>query len=610
MTYPTSLESVPAGRTRCAFVGDESLVAQCAEIARAAGLDVVVIATQNDQVRDYAETQGIPVVDSGGDLATTLGAHRFDVLLSVANLRVLPDAVLDLAQIAVNFHDGPLPEYGGLNVTSWAILGGETEHAVTWHEMTSDVDAGDIIAVERFPILPDDTAFALNARCYEAALRSFPRVVDALTTTPIPKTPQPAGPRRMYGRYQRPAVLFDPATPAEATERTVRALAVGHRLRNTLGVVRLVLGDDVYVLERVRVLDATPGATPGQIVSIDEDGVRIATGAGDVLLVEITAPNGAPTCVREAFTGRGLGVGDHVPSPDAALAAELEELDRALARNEAFWLDRLAVSEPSEPPRFPSARGDSSWSTVTVSQPTAVDADTAIAAVTGWLARLSVGGRAVVAYADDDTRDLTQRLGPLVHEPFAVVDVTPDTTFSELRQHVAEERANVARRGPFLRDLVGRDPSTRERTCAPSIRVELAPAEGGTTAEPAGSSVVLRFVVEPDGRVTMHHRLDVIDEPNAERFAQQIATLLAAGVASPDTPVARLPLIGAAERAALDALNDTRLEHDRTATIDGLFRAQVARTPDAPALSFGSRKLTYAQLAEATDRLASRLREA
>ena len=59
---------------------------------------------------------------------------------------MLPDAVLGQVDTAINFHDGPLPGYAGLNVTTWALLAGEREHAVTWHLMTADVDAGEIVA--------------------------------------------------------------------------------------------------------------------------------------------------------------------------------------------------------------------------------------------------------------------------------------------------------------------------------------------------------------------------------------------------------------------------------------------------------------------------------
>jgi natural product biosynthesis luciferase-like monooxygenase protein len=609
VTDSTLPHSGTAPPPRCAFIGDESLAAQCADIARQSGLEVTVIATQNGQVRDYAEENGIAVLDSGGDLATTLAGHRFDVLLSVANLRVLPEAVLAQAATCINFHDGPLPGYGGLNATTWAILGGETEHEITWHVMTADVDGGEIITTESFPILPDDTAFSLNARAYEAALRSFPRVAEQLAAGALRTAPQRSGTRRMFGKFQRPASVFDARTPAAATERTVRALALGHRYRNTLGVVRLVLGDtafgdDVYVIEAVRVLDATPGVAPGHIVSVDDEGVRVATSDGDLLLVELTTPEGAPTDVRHAVTSRGLGAGSTLPAPVDTMVAELEEVDGRLARSETFWLDRLASIEPSDLPRLTASR-TAQWASTPVAVPVATGADTVFAAIAGWLARLAGTGRAAFGYDDDTTRASGRRLAPLVHRPVAAIDVPDDMTFAQLCERAAAERATLATRGPFLRDLAGRDIRTREHLPVTPIVVDV--GEGGSP----GPDTVARFEIAADGsRATLHHHGDAIDSRNAARLADQIATFLAAGVADPSSPVRDLPLLGVTERAAIDAINDTALDYDRDATVDALFRSQAARTPHAPALSFGSRTLTYAELAAATDRMATTLRQA
>ena len=172
--------SAETGAVRCALVGDQPLVEQCADVAVAHGLEVVLISTTNAVVRDYAIEQGIAVVGPGGELAAGLDTHPADVLLSIANLRVISDDVLARVETAINFHDGPLPAYAGLNVTTWALLAGERHHAITWHLMTSDVDAGRVVTTEHFPVADDETAFSLNARCYEAALASFPRVATAL----------------------------------------------------------------------------------------------------------------------------------------------------------------------------------------------------------------------------------------------------------------------------------------------------------------------------------------------------------------------------------------------------------------------------------------------
>jgi natural product biosynthesis luciferase-like monooxygenase protein len=600
---------------RCAFIGDESLAAQCAEIARQHGLTVVVMATTNAQVREYAAESGIACIDSAGDLATTLAEHDFDVLLSVANLRVLPDEVLALAPVNINFHDGPLPGYAGLNVTTHAILGGETTHEITWHVMTSDVDGGEVIAAEPMPILADDTAFSLNARCYEAGVRSFTRVAEQLAAGRLQTTPQPAGEHRMFGKFTRPAAVFDPAAPAAATDRLRRALSLGVRYRNTLGSLRIVLGDDVYVVEKTAVVDATPGAAPGTIVSIDDAGVRIATADADLVLAEVSTPAGAFTCAREMVTARGLAAGDTFPSPPAELVAALDAADPQLARSETFWLKRLAGHEPTDVPRVSLTPAGTSWSSRAVDIPAHATADV-LTAIAAWLARVSGTSRAAVAYHDAGTRAAAAALRPLVHRPVATVDLTPGMSFAALRAAVVAERATLAKRGPFLADLLGRDPRTREHVPVIPVVVDLdAPAGNDTAAHPADlpAGAVLHLVVGTDGgatTLTLRHRNDAIDAAHATRTAEQLATVLTAGLAAPDTDANTLPLVGPDEQTILDAINATVVAYDRDATVDELFRAQARRTPSAKALSFGSRTLTYAELREAANALSAKLRNA
>ena len=58
----------------------------------------------------------------------------------------------------------------------------------------------------------------------------------------IEPTPQPLGEHRMFGKFVRPAAIFDPTAPAADTDRLRRALSLGVRYRNTLGSLRVVLG--------------------------------------------------------------------------------------------------------------------------------------------------------------------------------------------------------------------------------------------------------------------------------------------------------------------------------------------------------------------------------
>ena len=137
----------------------------------------------------------------------------------------------------------------------------------------------------------------------------------------------------------------------------------------------------------------------------------------------------------------------------------------------------------------------------------------------------------------------------------------------------------LGRRGPLLRDAVGREPHTRGMPAETPVVVQLGITGGGV------------HIDMPSRRRRRGRRCR--GWPSSCRRCWRPGWLRLARRA------VDLPLIGRAEQALLDAINDTHLDRDRTATIDALFHAQVERTPDAPALSSGNRTLTYRQLEDA-----------
>ncbi|HWM22327.1 MAG TPA: MupA/Atu3671 family FMN-dependent luciferase-like monooxygenase [Ilumatobacteraceae bacterium] len=597
-----------ADAIRCAVVGDQSLAAECAEIAVEHGLDIVVIATHHPVVASFAELHGIPHVDSAVGLAAALLPYEFDVLFSIANLRILPDAVLEQAKVRINFHDGPLPGYAGLNVTSWAILGGEETHGIAWHLMTPEVDAGEIVTTETFDIRPDETAFGLNARCYEAALASFPRIAAALADGSLATTPQPAGTSRLFRKHERPCSVFDPADPAAVIDRAVRAHAIGDRVRNTLGAVRLVLDHTVYVVNDVQLAAATDAAI-GAVVTLDDTSVRVRAADADVVITAVSRADGTAANPSEVVASHGLGVGSVIASPDASIVAALRELDPQLSRHEETWLDRLGSIEI---PALPAVRanGAADWASHDVAVPSGASTDQIVAALSAWCARTTSTPDAVFAATDPQSREIVSRLGALVQLPIGRVDTAaPD--FATLTVAAATELAWLGKHGTFLSDAVGRDPRTHGRGFDAPVMIAVDLDDTDPSATLPHDATTLCFAVAPNGgRLTLHHRVDRIDLSTADRIARQVATLLRAGVDDPTGALSSLEMLSEAEVAELDQLNDTDLDHDRATTIDRQFRAQVGRTPDAPAVSSGSRTLSYAELATAVDELSGRLRAA
>ncbi|MGH3991339.1 MAG: non-ribosomal peptide synthetase, partial [Pseudonocardiaceae bacterium] len=99
----------------------------------------------------------------------------------------------------------------------------------------------------------------------------------------------------------------------------------------------------------------------------------------------------------------------------------------------------------------------------------------------------------------------------------------------------------------------------------------------------------------------------LFDAATIERMAGHLQVLLAGIAADAERPIARLPLLGEAERErVLEVWNDTALEVPAV-TFPGVFEAQVARTPEATALVCGEVALSFAELNAWANRLARHL---
>ncbi|MFE9657498.1 amino acid adenylation domain-containing protein [Micromonospora sp. NPDC006431] len=139
-------------------------------------------------------------------------------------------------------------------------------------------------------------------------------------------------------------------------------------------------------------------------------------------------------------------------------------------------------------------------------------------------------------------------------------------------------------------------------------------AATGTDHNLAGGPVDdLAFVLDArrgdaDARLDLDANPDLYPDEQVSGHAQRLAAFLdtfaRAAAEDPDTPVGRLDLAGPAERRlVLHEWNDT-IRPVPDVRLPALIEQQVARTPDAPAVTCGPTTLTYAQLNAAANRLA------
>jgi methionyl-tRNA formyltransferase len=345
---------VNIGKFSYFIMGNSRIPIYCAEVLQRRGINPLGIISEDPVVLDWADQAAIPSLAYEGctdSLEAFLTAQPFDYLLSIFNPFPLPGSILELPRkLALNYHNGPLPMYAGVNVTSWAILNKERSHGITWHVMTPKIDAGEIFVQRHFDLDPEETTFGANWKCFEAAVETFEIVADRLSSGNHSTTPQDLGKRTYFPRFKRPPAcgLLDWSQSSEDISALTRALTFGNTL-NTLALPKIWLGNRAIIVEGLRVGERSSTHLPGTIIDTSGSSITVATRDKDVVVSGAIDDSGNPVSLADLLASHNLRVGSSLPIVEPECRERLTDLNVKTARHEPFWIPRLTQACPLRP---------------------------------------------------------------------------------------------------------------------------------------------------------------------------------------------------------------------------------------------------------------------
>jgi len=228
--------------------------------------------------------------------------------------------------------------------------------------------------------------------------------------------------------------------------------------------------------------------------------------------------------------------------------------------------------------------------------------------------------------AGRNRREIEELIGLFVNTLVFRIDLGgAGTSFAELLRRTREVALDAFAHQdlPFER-LVEEVATARDLSVSPLFQaffsLQNLPIEAirlpGLELEPvAAESTVAKFdlslyLAEGAGGIggALEFNTDLFDGTTAEHLAARYARLVAGAVADPECPLGALPLLLPAEREELlTGWNGTAERFPEDLTVHELIAAQVARTPDAVALSFAGERWSYRALWEEAGRQAARL---
>jgi methionyl-tRNA formyltransferase len=240
-----------------------------------------VLASVNDRIdpeagglAERARLHGIELAPSQEDLPS----QPVDFVISYMFRSLVSAPVRALARrAALNFHAGPLPEFGGWAFYSVAILENAGMYGCTCHYMDDGFDSGPLLRVRRFPInASQETAYSLEQRSQAEMVRLFHDFCDmAEAGGPLPREAQDPGKRRYLSRAEFEALK---EIPKGADEETIQRYARAFWYPPYGGAVMRIGDLAVEIVPALARKQLGPRLLEGDVSRLmrvaDEDGLR------------------------------------------------------------------------------------------------------------------------------------------------------------------------------------------------------------------------------------------------------------------------------------------------------------------------------------------------
>jgi methionyl-tRNA formyltransferase len=200
-TFNLSLVSL-----RIVFMGTPDFAVASLDALVKAGCNIVGVITAPDKpggrgmtlqqsaVKKYAVENNLKVLQpeklKNPEFLAELKSLQADLQIVVA-FRMLPEVVWNMPPMGtVNLHGSLLPQYRGAAPINWAVINGEKETGVTTFKLKHEIDTGDILMQESFPIGENDTAGDVHDKMKEIGAAVLVKTVKGLSDGTLKEIPQ------------------------------------------------------------------------------------------------------------------------------------------------------------------------------------------------------------------------------------------------------------------------------------------------------------------------------------------------------------------------------------------------------------------------------------
>jgi methionyl-tRNA formyltransferase len=308
---------------KIAFLGNGPFAAPALRALHEAGQSIALVVARPDRPQGKHQMIELgPVAKAATELGLplrqpeTVNADEFIVELTALQLDLL--VVADFGQIlsskclatarlgGVNIHGSLLPKYRGAAPIAWAIYHGETQTGVSILQMTPKMDAGGVIAKQAIAIPPTANAAEVEAELSRIGAGLIVDVCKKLEVGPLTPEPQDPSQVTMAPKLTKEHGRLNWQRAAQQVFDQFRAMTpwpgAFFEWTNSKGQI-----------QRLRVIamsiNRTKSGAPGEVISADTSGIRVATTDGSIVIERLQPAGGKEMSAADYLRGRPIPTG-------------------------------------------------------------------------------------------------------------------------------------------------------------------------------------------------------------------------------------------------------------------------------------------------------------
>jgi methionyl-tRNA formyltransferase len=282
------------------------------------GLNMVGAYTQPDRpkgrgkklaappVKELAQKYKIPVFQPqklrDPSVVEELKELQPDLIVVVAYGQILPKSVLEIPQHGcINVHASLLPKYRGAAPINKSIVDGETETGVTTMYMDVGLDTGDMLIKRSLTIGENETAGQVHDRLALLGREAIEETLRQICAGTLVAEKQDDELTCYAPMMKKEDGLIDWTQSATTVHNLVRGLDPWP------GAYTHLDGDVLKV--SATAVDAALSGQPGEILSADKTGVRVACGDGGLVIDGLQLPGKKRLAAVNFLSGKPLFAG-------------------------------------------------------------------------------------------------------------------------------------------------------------------------------------------------------------------------------------------------------------------------------------------------------------